>query len=150
METLSRPAARVICLDAQDRVLLMHWRDPTTGYTLYEPPGGGIDPGETPLQAARRELVEETGLDPAAVGDRHVTVQRDFVWKGRRYLGAEEFFLARFTGDEPAVSRDGLLDYEQQDLLGHAWVPRADLPALAGLQPPELPALIASGFTTPS
>ena len=63
MESLHRPAVRVICLDADGRVLLMHWRDPHDGSRLWEPPGGGIDPGETPLQAARRELAEETGLD---------------------------------------------------------------------------------------
>ncbi len=30
-------------------------------------PGGGVEPGETPEQAAVREAVEETGLDPAGV-----------------------------------------------------------------------------------
>ena len=30
-------------------------------------PGGSIDPGETPVQAALREAEEETGLDPAGV-----------------------------------------------------------------------------------
>ncbi|MDX3531901.1 NUDIX domain-containing protein [Streptomyces sp. ID05-39B] len=41
-------------------------------------------PGETPLEAARRELAEETGLDPAAVVDRWVPVHRDVWWKGKR------------------------------------------------------------------
>lgn len=30
-------------------------------------PGGGVDPGETPVEAALREAVEETGLDPEGV-----------------------------------------------------------------------------------
>lgn len=30
-------------------------------------PGGGLDPGETPVEAALREAVEETGLDPSGV-----------------------------------------------------------------------------------
>ncbi|WP_241027565.1 NUDIX domain-containing protein [Streptomyces verrucosisporus] len=44
------PAARVVCLDAADRVLLLEWRDPYDGSRLWEPPGGGIEPGETPRQ----------------------------------------------------------------------------------------------------
>ncbi|BCJ49225.1 hypothetical protein Asp14428_07000 [Actinoplanes sp. NBRC 14428] len=41
----------------------MHWRDPLDGHDVWEPPGGGLDPGEDHLRAARRELAEETGLD---------------------------------------------------------------------------------------
>src|SRR6202165_3182580 len=59
---VSRPSARIIRLDDRGRILLLRWRDPFDGSTKCEPPGGGIDAGETPLQAARRELVEETGL----------------------------------------------------------------------------------------
>jgi 8-oxo-dGTP pyrophosphatase MutT (NUDIX family) len=40
-----------------DRVLLVHER----ARDCWELPGGGIDPGETPRQAAARELWEETG-----------------------------------------------------------------------------------------
>ncbi|MGN6793939.1 MAG: NUDIX domain-containing protein, partial [Streptosporangiaceae bacterium] len=51
-----RPAARVLCLDQQGRVLLLRWRDPVDRTVLWEPPGGGIEPGESPITAARREL----------------------------------------------------------------------------------------------
>jgi 8-oxo-dGTP pyrophosphatase MutT (NUDIX family) len=146
VETKSRPAVRVVCLDAAQRVLLLHWRDPADGSTLWEPPGGGIDPGETPLQAARRELGEETGLDPAAiVAGRRVDVQRDVRWNGARFVGPEPFFLARFDAEQPALTRAGLLPDEQQNLDGHRWCAPADLAALPDrLEPPELAAVIAA------
>jgi 8-oxo-dGTP pyrophosphatase MutT (NUDIX family) len=128
--------ARVLCVDAGGRVLLLRWRDPTDGHCLWEPPGGGIEPGETPFQAAGRELAEETGFDPAAVRPQHVTVERDVRWKGVRFVGPEHFFLARFDGAGPAPARDGLLDHERRDLLEYRWVPVA---ALAGLDDPLHP-----------
>ena len=142
MDATHRPAARVVCLDADGRVLLMHWVDPIDGHDVWEPPGGGLDPGETHLQAARRELAEETGLDPAAVLDRSVVVERDFVWKGRRFIGPEHFFLARFGTARPSLRRDGLMPDEQDILAGHGWWDLAELPGLAGLDPADLPAII--------
>lgn len=139
------PAARVVCLDAADRVLLLKWRDPYDGSRLWEPPGGGIEPGETPLEAARRELAEETGLDPAAVLDRPVPVDRDVRWRGRRYSGTELFFPARFGGERPAVSRSGLLPHERASLEGCAWVPWPDLGSPPGrVEPPHLLSVLAA------
>lgn len=145
METTHRPAVRVVCLDAAHRVLLLRWRDPFDGAWLWEPPGGGIEPGETPLAAARRELVEETGLDPAAVLDRSVPVQRDVRWNGKRYVGPERFFVAHFAEDQPALSRTGLLAEEQVNLHGYAWVALSDLDSLPDrIEPPQLRAVIAA------
>ncbi|UWZ51904.1 NUDIX domain-containing protein [Dactylosporangium aurantiacum] len=137
--TVFRPAVRVICLDAAQRVLLLCWRDPADGSVLWEPPGGGIEPGETPLVTARRELVEETGLDPAAVRERAVPVERDLWWNGVHYAGVEHFFLARFDGDRPPLKRAGLLPDEQVNLQAHDWVGWAELGSLPDrLEPPHL------------
>jgi 8-oxo-dGTP pyrophosphatase MutT (NUDIX family) len=143
MASVHRPAVRVICFDADGRVLLLHWEDPVSRGRLWEPPGGGIDPGETPLEAARRELTEETGLDPGAIGARCVEVQRDTVWKGTHFVGPEQFFAASFAASRPPVVREGLLAYEQSELITHAWIDPADLAALPDrLEPPDLPSLL--------
>ena len=51
----------MMAVDKKSRILLVkQYRLPAQQY-LWELPAGRLDPGETPLQAARRELVEETG-----------------------------------------------------------------------------------------
>lgn len=61
------PAVVVLALDADGRIpFVRQWRVPTGG-PLLELPAGGIDPGETPEQAAARELQEEVGLKPGAL-----------------------------------------------------------------------------------
>lgn len=57
-----RGSAVMMAVDHDDRVMLVkQYRLPADRY-LWELPAGKIDEGETPLAAARRELVEETGL----------------------------------------------------------------------------------------
>ncbi|WP_127553156.1 NUDIX hydrolase [Actinoplanes sp. OR16] len=139
MSSVHRPAVRVICFDADGRILLLRWEDPTDGHRLWEPPGGGIDPGETPLQAARRELTEETGLDSAAIRPTCIDVHREFTWKGRLFAGPEQFFAAFFATARPPVVRDGLMAYEQLELMEHRWVAPADLADLPDqVEPPGL------------
>nr|GID83382.1 RNA pyrophosphohydrolase [Actinoplanes derwentensis] len=133
----------MLCFDASGWVLLLNWEDPVSGERLWEPPGGGIDPGETPWQAARRELAEETGLDASLVGERFADVERGSVWKGVRYTGAEQFFAAFFPTVRPPLVRDNLLPYEQNELIAHRWVDPAALTALPDrLEPPSLPELV--------
>lgn len=51
--------AFVVILDGQNRLLLSHRRD----IDLWNLPGGGVESGELPTEAAVREVREETGLE---------------------------------------------------------------------------------------
>jgi 8-oxo-dGTP pyrophosphatase MutT (NUDIX family) len=59
----ARPVARVLLAGPAQMLLLLHAEDPVGGKRWWVTPGGGLDPGETFEEAARRELREETGMD---------------------------------------------------------------------------------------
>jgi 8-oxo-dGTP diphosphatase len=67
-------AAGAVVRDAADRLLLVQrGHDPEAGrWTL---PGGRVEPGETPAQAAAREVAEETGL-VVTVGREWLVLER--------------------------------------------------------------------------
>lgn len=136
-----RPAARLLCFDPADRVLLIHWRDPFDGQELWEPPGGGIEAGETSRETALREWREETGLpEPELVGGP-VPVARDLLWLGERYVGDEDFYLGHLgEASDPDVS--GHTEIEQTSYLGHRWIPWQQIPELDGADKPDTLAVL--------
>lgn len=57
----------IVAVDADDNVLLVKQFRKPVEKELLEIPAGGIDPGEDPVAAVRRELQEETGYLPRKV-----------------------------------------------------------------------------------
>lgn len=87
-----RPGVYVIATGA--RGILTTWQ----GHPHHEVqlPGGGVDPGEHPLQALHREVAEETGWTIAA--PRRIATYRRFVFMPEYDLWAEKIctiYLAR-------------------------------------------------------
>lgn len=54
-------SAVMLAMDDQKRILLVRQYRLPAAKRMWELPAGKLDPGEKPLQAARRELAEETG-----------------------------------------------------------------------------------------
>ena len=82
-----RPATRALVLSRRTSVLLVRFEFPAG--TRWALPGGGIEPGETPLVALRRELREEIGLVDPMIGP-HIWTREHHVrfidgnWDGQR------------------------------------------------------------------
>jgi 8-oxo-dGTP diphosphatase len=109
-----RLTARVLLLDPDDRILLMQGRLPgrPDGPSFWYSIGGGVDDGETLLEAAAREIVEETGLTDAVLGPtvwRDEVILRDIEREKR--LFKQYYVVARTAGGDP--SREGWLPHER-------------------------------------
>jgi 8-oxo-dGTP pyrophosphatase MutT (NUDIX family) len=139
-----RRVARVLLFDDQDRLLLFHVRDPAdpTSDPWWYLPGGGLDPGESPEQAARRELFEETGIENAEIGP--VVLERRgvrFRFGGRDFEQDEWHVFGRLP-DGVAIAGGGD-DLESEAVAAHRWWTLADLETSSEVvYPPGLAATV--------
>jgi 8-oxo-dGTP pyrophosphatase MutT (NUDIX family) len=121
---LERDAVRVVLTDGSGRVLLFHVLTPDQAPDgWWELPGGGLGPGESYLEAAIREIREETGLllDPAQVSPP--SWRRDSTWmsRGKRRLQHEVVVRARIAADQPAIIDGGRTPQEVEDFVTFRW-----------------------------
>ena len=95
-----RRAVRAVVLDPADRVLLVRFEFPHV--VLWAAPGGGLEPGEHPHDALRRELLEETGLADPEIGPVIWTRTHVFPFLDGSYDGqTESFYLIRTEAFDP-------------------------------------------------
>lgn len=99
--------------DPDKIVMIRQYRYPLDEY-LYELPAGLIDAGETPEEAAVREMKEETGLDFEVYTDGNEAYRRPF------FMGAgftDESCNAVFGYASGTISRDDMEDTESIQVL---------------------------------
>ena len=135
-----RPGVRVLLLDADERTLLFAHAD-EAGDRFWCPPGGGMEPGETAAETARRELWEEVGLTGvdlvAEIGHRQGLAS----WGGATYDIRERWFLGR-AATGPITTANFTAD-ERESIRDHRWWTVAELRAATDrLVPGNLAALV--------
>ncbi|MEW2417152.1 NUDIX hydrolase [Streptomyces sp. NPDC046866] len=121
-----RQVSRVILLDPEDRILLLHGFEPDDPEVdWWFTPGGGLEGGESREEAALRELAEETGITEVELGP--VLWQRycSFPFDGRRWEQDEWYYLARTA--RTRFEMGGLTELERRSVAGARWWTVAEL-----------------------
>ena len=141
-EPFLRPTARVLLVDDHDRVLLFRGQDPTnSNVRFWFPPGGGIEPGETPEEAARREVLEETGLANLLLGPHIWNRRHVVVFNGTHFDIREVWFFARVLAFE--IDTSGFTELERRTVPEHRWWTQRELESTTEfLTPRELAPLL--------
>ncbi len=126
-----RRGVGIMLLDRRGRVFVGERID-TPG--AWQMPQGGIDRGEAPEAAARRELAEETGVARAAVLAESAgwlcydlpAALRARVWQGRYAGQAQKWFAMRFDGSDAEIAIAGA----DAEFGAWQWIVPERLPAL--------------------
>jgi putative (di)nucleoside polyphosphate hydrolase len=129
-----RPCAGVMLMNRDGRVFVGQRLDSTL--EAWQMPQGGIDPGEEALEAAYRELWEETGVARAHV-ELVASAQEELaydlpedlvgkVWQGKWRGQRQRWFLFRFTGADGDVN----IATAEPEFRAWRWADPADLPEL--------------------
>jgi putative (di)nucleoside polyphosphate hydrolase len=127
-----RPCAGVMLVNREGRVFVGQRLDSTL--EAWQMPQGGIDPGEDPLEAAWRELWEETGVERSkaelvatAPDELTYDLPEDLigkVWKGKWRGQRQRWFLFRFLGEDHDVN----IATAEPEFRAWRWAEPAELP----------------------
>ncbi len=127
-----RPCAGVMLLNRDGQVFVGQRLDSVV--EAWQMPQGGIDPGEAPIDAAWRELWEETGVErkhaelvAAAPEELFYDLPEDLagrIWKGKWRGQRQRWFLFRFLGEDSDVN----IQTAEPEFRAWRWAEPKDLP----------------------
>ena len=140
---IRRATARVLPVDPEGRVLLLHGWDPHhPDQPFWFTIGGAAEGGESLREAAARELYEETriSVDPAQLGEPIAESTIEFSWGGRRIVQEQVFYAV--LAEVAEVSLEGLDQWEQATTDKYGWLAASDLGADERPAHPDIPDLI--------
>lgn len=145
-----RLTVRVLPVCPAGEVLLLQDQDPAhPGVLRWGSIGGAVDDGETLLEAAVRELREETGIEVPTqrLSEPIHRSDYEFSWNGRHFLTDSTFFAMPLARDV-AVSFDGLEPSEVGNVLAARWWTPEDLAADGTAVSPELVPVMVTAIAT--
>ena len=138
-----RETARVLPVDSEGRVLLLHGWDPHHPERPYWfTIGGAAEGAESLRDAAARELYEETRItvEPERLGEPIAQNFIEFSWGGHR-IAQEQTFYAVAVGSV-TVNLEGLDYWERATTDKYGWLSAEDLEGGEPPADPEIPDLI--------
>jgi ADP-ribose pyrophosphatase YjhB (NUDIX family) len=129
-----RDIARALVFDPDQRLLLIAYEsvrpiDPAKpeARTFWFMPGGGLEAGETHVEACRRELSEEIGVADAEIGPQVAACDGPFhLFRTSRYA-RERYFVVHLP--DATVDTSRLAETEDNPVLGTRWWTLAELEA---------------------
>ena len=130
-----RSGVGIMLLNADGNAFVGRRIDMPAGLAAWQMPQGGIDPGETPRQAAMRELAEEIGTANAEILAEsgrwlHYDLPIEIaggMWDGRYRGQRQKWFAMRFLGADCDIDPAAT---EHPEFDAWEWVAPARLPDL--------------------